>query len=232
MSVFFGGPADFFWPEIESDEELLTPEAQDSSASDEEIPIPVNHSQLKAEKISKSELKNVQKMADAWRKNASNKENLTNEPQEKQAFASSCGINGKISRALEDISNNPKGHPNTRAYKCVDPNKNIQGLMVVEKRSDVQSPHLYVNLLATHPNNLPSSVNDLENNRVRGAGVSLIECAKSVAQKRDFKSVELEPSETATDFYEKRGFEIQKSENNGVSKVRAVLKVTPKIEKK
>ncbi|MBP9841103.1 MAG: GNAT family N-acetyltransferase [Simkaniaceae bacterium] len=85
-----------------------------------------------------------------------------------------------------------------RAYICFDEDKMVQGIALVENKTN------HVSRLATHPNNLPHLINSSIPTRVRGAATQLIlHLSKQVAKDNPIR---LEAIPEAVPFYKKLYF--------------------------
>jgi hypothetical protein len=66
---------------------------------------------------------------------------------------------------------------------------------------------LKISLLATHPRNIRSAVNECEFQKITGAATKIIHFVKQIQIEKNIEKIELKSVETAAKFYEKMGFE-------------------------
>lgn len=86
----------------------------------------------------------------------------------------------------------------TKALVCLDQNSKIQAIALINEETNK------IVDIATHPNNIPSSLSDPAH-QVRGAGTQIIMHLAKVALKTDC-SILVDPNDSGKAFYKKLGF--------------------------
>lgn len=87
-------------------------------------------------------------------------------------------------------------------YGSKDRNENYQSMMALTLKPE----SVYIEYLVTNPINIRSSVNDLETEKVTGAGTTLLRYAEQIASQNGKQTVSLFPLPSSTPFYKKNKF--------------------------
>lgn len=151
---------------------------------------------------------NVLKTIDTWIDNAKTKDSLPD--KNPTVFFAAWNmykmLRSSLQNTLSDKESNSSNSFNLfssgEIFLCKDGRDCIQGIMEISEKTS----KIYVNFLATHPNNLRSHLNEQEPNRVTGAGSLLLWKAKQIAVERGKKEVELQATSLSIGFYQKQGF--------------------------
>lgn len=151
---------------------------------------------LRVERINLYGYSDIARITTIWQEIAEEKGSLAPTSSERARFYSCKSISQSIyySASYPDYGK--------EIYACKDEKGTVQALMVLSVRTN----NVYVDYLVTSPNNIRSSVNDCEPDKVEGAGSSLLRKAEQIALERGKESVDLIPLSTAVAFYEKLGF--------------------------
>ena len=87
-------------------------------------------------------------------------------------------------------------------YVCTDKKKEPQGMLALK----IEEDKIYIAYLATHPNNIRSSINEINSKRAKGAGSALLDWTEKLAYALDKTQVYLYASDSANPFFLKMGF--------------------------
>lgn len=149
--------------------------------------------------------------AGRWSSLAVDKQRLSETPEEKALFNDSSEISNHLENTISKIQQINK-KINKQRFEILfsvsnDPNRTIQAISVVKNKDDNT---VYLEFLATNPNNIRARVNESQLNQVKGAGSSIVSklFEKCVQNKQD--SICLKALASSVSFYEKLGFEVIK----------------------
>lgn len=151
---------------------------------------------LVVRELTGDQLKTAEKVTTEW-------VNIAKEKSQKDIeFLNSESILKSISQRLQF----PLKH-NYRVFACFDALNQQQAIAVAseENKISTQKSHLYVNLLATNPINIRSSLNK-EEKKVTGAGTALISHLAKVCLQENKKELQVTSLDSALPFYIKLGF--------------------------
>jgi GNAT superfamily N-acetyltransferase len=158
---------------------------------------------------SPQEYETIEKMAEEWEMIAAKKKQQARTPQERELFSNSMTIAQLISEYFH-IERRVK----SEIYVCKDQKKALQGVCIVL----IGKEDLYVELVATHPHQLRSSLHQAQ--RIHGIGTALMRYAETRAAVLACKTISLTSLDDGADgFFKKLGFRAHPDEINMAKEV-------------
>lgn len=116
-------------------------------------------------------------------------------PEESRKFTDSRSTTRGIELKLNHLNRND------RVFVCIDDQNRPQSVSVVSDQED----DLYVNLLATHPNNISSSVELEPGPQIKGSGTAMMNHLFKTCVEENKSKVALSPMPSSWGFYKKLG---------------------------
>lgn len=173
-----------------------------STSSQSKLPNePKSH--LHIEFVDKANWGEIAQIARKWGDIAKEKNAQTEDPIESARFEDSKFICGRLFACLQDSLEFSPLDKNQAVYVCRDDRGEIQGIATIhQKRTRIK-----VDLLATHPRNIRSHINESEPNRVEGVARTIFNHIMNMGKKRKLKAIYLRSTGSAENFYlSKMGF--------------------------
>ena len=155
---------------------------------------------LKAERVHPSEFPLLSFVAKDWKETAEKKRKWALGAS-KEHFNDLAWISGRLETVLRTV---PRIFH--EIHICKDARERIQGIM----HTTLGFQALYINYLATNPNNIRSFQNL---NRISGAGTSLIQNAETRALETNKPAIILDALPKAIPFYDHLGFVLKRDNN-------------------
>jgi hypothetical protein len=161
---------------------------------------------LYVERVDLKNCRKIQRIAEDWQIFAQRKIAVVSDRLDAYSrLIASSNVARSISLQCHLINNNPAiaVEWQKEIYVCKDTTDRVQGIAIVSKKlSD-----LSVDCVMTHPANIRCKANELEPNRVEGAGRVFCAFLESEALKQHVQSVYLTALPASRQFYLKFGFE-------------------------
>ncbi len=166
------------------------------------------HYELKVH-VSENNIEELDLCAEGWSTLAEDKQRLSETPEDKELFGSSLEISDHLKNTIPKAQTINK-KTNKQRFEMLfsqsnDENRTIQAISVIKNKDDNT---VYLEFLATNPNNIRARVNETQLNQVKGAGSSIIYALFEKCVQDQRASISLKALPPSVSFYEKLGFEI------------------------